>query len=102
MQKMRLDYPLDTICALFDVSRSGYYTWLKRKPGKRAQEESRLVAEIKASHQRNRKPTARNGSRMIWRIMAFPWESIGSSDTERSWHPLQATETVQGDHEFTA
>ena len=54
MQQMRLDYPLDTICALFDVSRSGYYTWLKRKPGRRAQEEPRLVAEIKASHQRNR------------------------------------------------
>jgi len=53
MQQMRLDYPLDTICALFDVSRSGYYTWLKRKPSKREQEEPRLVAEIKASHRRN-------------------------------------------------
>lgn len=53
MQQMRLDYPLDTICALLDVSRSGYYRWLKRKPGKRALEEPRLVAEIKASHRRN-------------------------------------------------
>ena len=53
MQQMRLDYPLDTICALFDVSRSGYYTWLKRKPSKREQEEPRLVAELKASHRRN-------------------------------------------------
>jgi len=53
MKEMRLDYPLDTISALFDVSRSGYYTWLKRKPGKREQEEPRLVAEIKASHKRN-------------------------------------------------
>jgi len=52
MQQMRFDYPLDTLCALFDVSRSGYYTWVKRKPGRRAQEEPRLVAEIKASHRR--------------------------------------------------
>ena len=53
MKEVRLDYPLDTISALFDVSRSGYYTWLKRKPGKREREEPRLVAEIKASHKRN-------------------------------------------------
>jgi putative transposase len=40
---------------LFDVSRSGYYRWLNRKPSERAQEEPRLVAEVKAAHKRNRK-----------------------------------------------
>lgn len=54
MKELRLEYPLDLLSDLFDVSRSGYYRWLKHKPSRRAQEEPRLVAEIKAAHTRNR------------------------------------------------
>ena len=54
MKELRLEYPLDVMSDLFDISRSGYYWWLKQKPSKRAQEEPRLVAEIKAAHTRNR------------------------------------------------
>lgn len=54
MKELRLEYPLEVMSTLFDVSRSGYYRWLKRKPSKRAREESRLVTEIKAAHKRNR------------------------------------------------
>ena len=54
MKELRLEYPLEAISMLFGVSRSGYYRWLRRKPTKREQEEPRLVAEIKAAHQRNR------------------------------------------------
>lgn len=54
MKELRLEYPLDVMSLLFDVSRSGYYRWLNRKPSKRAQEEPRLVAEVKAAHKRNR------------------------------------------------
>jgi putative transposase len=54
MKELRLEYPLDVMSDLFDISRSGYYRWLKQKPSKRAQEEPRLVAEIKAAHTRNR------------------------------------------------
>lgn len=54
MKELRLEYSLDVMSDLFDVSRSGYYRWLKRKPSKMAQEEPRLVAEIKAAHTRNR------------------------------------------------
>jgi len=39
---------------MLDLSSSGYYAWLARKPSKRAQEEGRLEAEIKAAHRRNR------------------------------------------------
>jgi transposase InsO family protein len=38
----------------FDVSRSGFYTWLKRKPSRRAQEDERLKVAIKAAHKRTR------------------------------------------------
>ena len=54
MKELRPDYPLEVMSRLFDVSRSGYYRWLNRKPTKREQEEPRLVAEVKAAHQRTR------------------------------------------------
>jgi putative transposase len=48
---------LDTIpfmCRVLEVSRSGYYAWLARKPSQRAREEMRLEVEIKAAHTRTR------------------------------------------------
>ena len=54
MRELQPDYPLEVMSRLFDVSRSGYYRWLNRKPTKREQEEPRLVAEVKAAHQRTR------------------------------------------------
>ena len=54
MKGLRLEYPLEMMSALFNVSKSGYYRWLRRKPTKREQQEPRLVAEVKAAHKRNR------------------------------------------------
>jgi transposase InsO family protein len=39
---------------MLNVSASGYYAWLNRKPSKHAQDEARLEAEIKAAHMRTR------------------------------------------------
>jgi transposase InsO family protein len=39
---------------MVQVSKSGYYNWLKRKPSKRVQEEGRLEVEIRAAHKRTR------------------------------------------------
>jgi transposase InsO family protein len=36
------------------VSRSGFYTWLERKPSRRAHEDERLKVAIKAAHKRTR------------------------------------------------
>jgi transposase InsO family protein len=54
MKEMRLEYPIPLMCRVFDVSRSGYYSWFNRKPSKRFQEDERLEAEIKAAHKRTR------------------------------------------------
>ena len=54
MKTLRLTYPLLLICRVLEISRSGYYTWLKRPSSKRAQEEGRLELEIKAAHKRTR------------------------------------------------
>jgi putative transposase len=54
MKAMRLDYPLTVMCRVFDVSRSGYHAWCGRPPSRRAQEEARLEAAIRAAHQKTR------------------------------------------------
>lgn len=54
MKTLRLTYPLLLICRVLEISRSGYYTWLKRPSSRRAQEEGRLELEIKAAHKRTR------------------------------------------------
>jgi len=40
---------------MLDLSSSGYYAWLNRKPSKRSEEEGRLEVEIKAAHKRTRR-----------------------------------------------
>lgn len=54
MKVNRVDYPLAVMCRVFGVSRSGYHAWHNRKPGKRAQEETRLEVAIRAAHEKTR------------------------------------------------
>ena len=54
MKQWRLHFPIKTMSWLFSVSRSGFYTWLKRKPSRRSQEDERLKVAIKAAHKRTR------------------------------------------------
>lgn len=51
---MRLDYPIALLCRVFDVSRSGFYAWLARKPSPRQQADERLKVAIKAAHRQSR------------------------------------------------
>jgi transposase InsO family protein len=54
MKQWRLDFPTKTMCRVLRVSRSGYYSWLKRKPSRRTQEDERLKVAIKAAHKKTR------------------------------------------------
>lgn len=54
MKQWRLQFPIKIMSRLFNVSRSGFYTWLKRKPSRRIQENERLKVAIKAAHKRTR------------------------------------------------
>ena len=54
MKGMRFKYCIEAMCRILQVSKSGYYKWLHRKPSKRVREEGRLEVEIKAAHQRTR------------------------------------------------
>lgn len=53
---MRLEYryPIETMCKAFDVSKSGYYAWSKRRPTPRQVETARMELSIKAAHERTR------------------------------------------------
>lgn len=55
IKRLRLEYPMPTLCRVLTVSVSGYYSWSTRKPSRRAQENQRLEIEIQAAHKRTRK-----------------------------------------------
>jgi putative transposase len=54
MKEMRFKYCIAVMGRILQVSKSGYYQWLHRKPCKRVREEGRLEVEIKAAHKRTR------------------------------------------------
>ena len=54
MKEMRFKYCIAAMGRIVQVSKSGYYQWLHRKPSKRVREEGRLEVEIKAAHKRTR------------------------------------------------
>lgn len=54
MKTMRLEFPVKTLCRVFEVSRSGFYDWLNGKPSKRAQDDARLKVAIQAVHAQSR------------------------------------------------
>lgn len=55
IKRLRLEYPILTLCRILTVSVSGYYSWSTRKLSRRAQEDQRLEIEIQAAHKRTRK-----------------------------------------------
>jgi putative transposase len=47
-------YPITMLCRLVDVSRAGYYAWLRRRPSARAQADAELTDAIRAIHSTSR------------------------------------------------
>jgi transposase InsO family protein len=52
--EQRIHYPVRQLCAVLQVSASGFYDWLKRKPSRRAQANAALAERIRAVHGRSR------------------------------------------------
>lgn len=48
-------YPVTVLCAVLEVSRSGFHAWLKRPPSARATSDAQLAVQVAASHQRSRR-----------------------------------------------
>ena len=50
MSENRARYPIAVMCRVLDVSSSGYYAWVKRRPSARAVTDAALIVEIRAAH----------------------------------------------------
>ncbi len=48
------EYPVQRLCELFAVSRSGYYTWRKGEASPRARHDAALAVQIAAVHAKSR------------------------------------------------
>ena len=47
-------FPLQVICGVLQVSRSGYYAWLSRGPSRRSRRREELAGQIRQVHEQNR------------------------------------------------
>lgn len=47
-------FPLEVVCDVLEVSRSGYYAWSKRPPSARARRREELARKIQSVHEQNR------------------------------------------------
>ena len=54
IQAENAHYPITLLCKVLQVSRSGYYAWLRRPESQRAREDRRLTVHIKAIHKQSR------------------------------------------------
>jgi putative transposase len=51
----RASTPVSKLCAILDVSRGGFYAWLRRPESERAKEDRRLAVLIREAHERGRR-----------------------------------------------
>lgn len=54
MKKWRLQYPVEIMSRLLNVSMQGYYAWLMRKPSKRDRDNKRMELLIMAIHKKSK------------------------------------------------
>jgi putative transposase len=54
MKAWRGQYPVPVMAHVLEVSKAGFYAWLKRPPSQRAQEEERLKVAVLATHRKTR------------------------------------------------
>jgi len=50
MRKHQTEIPISVMCNVFSVSRSGYYSWLKRPVSKHKQADAALLEKIRIIH----------------------------------------------------
>ena len=68
------------LCRLMKVSKSGYYAWKKKKPGKRSVENEKLVFEIRVLHEKSGR---NSGSPKIWEALKKAGKKYGKNRVAR-------------------
>ena len=54
IEAKRTSFPIEFMCWMLGVSRSGYYDWKMRPPSKRSRQDATLSGKIREIHQRSR------------------------------------------------
>jgi len=68
------------MCALYGVTRGGYYSWRKRAPSRRTIEDGRLIGKIRQVHQMSRETY---GSPRVHAALRRTGETVGRRRVER-------------------
>lgn len=76
----KANYPVDLMCEVLGVSRSGFYAWKARGPSMRALDDERLTARIREIHAANREVY---GAPRIWLDLLDEGERISRKRVER-------------------
>jgi putative transposase len=79
MNDQRQGYPLELMCRVLEVSRSGYYDWKARRgqePSKRMQRRTELLEKIKAVHEESRQTY---GSPRVYQELKVMGESVSEN-----------------------
>lgn len=80
MHQERQRYAVEVLCRALELSRGGYYVWLRDGGGKRAESDTRLLEHIRRIHAKHKE---RYGSRRIYRELREEGISCGRERVER-------------------
>lgn len=80
MSEHHTDFRVEEMCRVFEVSRSGYYRWIKRRPGRRELDNQRLDAQIREIYAGSK---GRYGSPKITRELRDRGRRVGKNRVAR-------------------
>lgn len=81
MKAMGKDFPVDFMCQVFHVSKSGYYAWCRRDNSEKNAKELKLLRAIEDVHRSSRKSY---GSPRIFRQLQAMGHGVGKTKVERT------------------
>lgn len=76
----KANYPVEVLCDVLEVSRSGYYAWRTRPVSARSRSDAQLAVEIAATHARSRK---RYGSPRVHQALRRGGRRVSRKRVER-------------------
>jgi hypothetical protein len=83
MKDHRDEFAVEKMCRVFKVSRSGFYSWLNRKPSKREQQREVLSKEIHKSSCPEQRPLRKSEDNHRAQGQGFSgFEAKGCQDNE--------------------
>jgi len=85
----RAQFPIAFSCRVLEVSRAGYYAWLRRGPSTRSQDDMHLLSEIRSIHKEHK---GRYGSPRIHQELVHRGFNVGQNRVAR----LMAENGIQG------